>query len=184
MSLIRHAAQTHRGLGWCIYDHKFRCKAAVNPSMTWSMIDQQLWLMIFTTSPDMPVQHYPIFPNGPQNRASSAGERGGYCHNYNRWGYYTREPCRYRHVCNKCCTTNSHTREVNAPCSSPNPQMMKSQPQNVFPNPQSPNVSKVILLPTPVSVKNLEFIALSGHPDHNFVLQVCNNFKQGVCIAP
>ena len=26
MSLIRHAAQTHRGLGWCIYDHKFDVK--------------------------------------------------------------------------------------------------------------------------------------------------------------
>ncbi|CAB3980493.1 gag [Paramuricea clavata] len=106
MSLIRHAAQTHRGLGWCIYDHKFRCKAALNPSMTWSMIDQQLWLMIFTTSPDMLVQHYPIFSNRPQNRASSGGERGGYCHDYNRWGYCTREPCRYRHVCNKC--SNPH----------------------------------------------------------------------------
>jgi hypothetical protein len=23
MSLIRYAPQTHRGLGWCIYDHKF-----------------------------------------------------------------------------------------------------------------------------------------------------------------
>ncbi len=42
MSLIRHAAQTHRGLGWCIYDHKFRCKAAFNPSLDWSIIDQQL----------------------------------------------------------------------------------------------------------------------------------------------
>ena len=50
MSLIRHAAQTHRGLGWCIYDHKFRCKAALNPSLDWSLIDQQLWLMICTTS--------------------------------------------------------------------------------------------------------------------------------------
>ena len=56
MSLIRHAAQTHRGLGWCVYDHKFRCKAALNPGLNWSLIDQQLWLMIFTTSPDISVQ--------------------------------------------------------------------------------------------------------------------------------
>ena len=33
MSLIRHAAQTHRGLGWCIYDHKFRQKAALNATL-------------------------------------------------------------------------------------------------------------------------------------------------------
>ena len=56
MSLIRHAAQTHRGLGWCVYDHKFRCKAALKPGLNWSLIDQQLWLMIFTTSPDILVQ--------------------------------------------------------------------------------------------------------------------------------
>jgi hypothetical protein len=59
---------------------------------------------------------------------------------------------------------------------------MKSQPQNVVPNPQSPNASKDTPLPTPVSVKNLE-LALSGHPDHHFVLQLCNNFKQGVRIG-
>ena len=52
MTLIRHAAQTHRGLGWCIYDHKFRRKAALNLTLDWSVIDQQLWLMIFTTSPE------------------------------------------------------------------------------------------------------------------------------------
>ena len=70
MSLIRHAAQTHRGLGWCIYDHKFRCKAALNPSLNWSLIDQQLWLIIFTTSPDILIQQYPFFSNGPHNWAS------------------------------------------------------------------------------------------------------------------
>ena len=73
LSLIRHAAQTHRGLGWCVYDHKFRCKAALNPSQNWSLIDQQLWLMIFTTSPDILVQQYPHFSNGPHNWAPSGG---------------------------------------------------------------------------------------------------------------
>ncbi len=81
MSLIRHAAQTHRGLGWCIYDHKFRCKAALNPSLNWSLIDQQLWLMIFTTSPDILIQQYPFFSNGPHNWASLGSARGGFCRN-------------------------------------------------------------------------------------------------------
>jgi hypothetical protein len=36
MSLIRYASQTHRGLGWCIYDHKFRRKAALNASLNWT----------------------------------------------------------------------------------------------------------------------------------------------------
>ena len=30
MEIIRHAAKAHGGLGWCIYDHKFRHKAAVS----------------------------------------------------------------------------------------------------------------------------------------------------------
>ena len=33
MSLIRHAAQTRSGLGWCVYDHKFPCKAALKPGL-------------------------------------------------------------------------------------------------------------------------------------------------------
>ena len=76
------------------------------------------------------------------------------------------------HADTAMCATNvvTHTREVNAPCSSSNQQTMKSQPQNAVSNPQSPNASKDVALPTPVSVKNLE-VALSGHPDQNFVLR-------------
>ena len=102
MSMIRHAAQTHPGLGWSIYDHKFRSKAAHNPSLNWAMIDQQLWLMIFTTSPHILAQQFPIFSNGPQRQASSGGERGGFCHQYNGKAHCFRQPCAYRHMCNKC----------------------------------------------------------------------------------
>ena len=102
LSLIRHAAQTHRGLGWCVYDHKFRCKAALNPSQNWSLIDQQLWLMIFTTSPDILVQQYPHFSNGPHNWASSGGVRGGLCRNFNRGVGCFCQPCQYQHLCNTC----------------------------------------------------------------------------------
>ena len=83
MTLIRHAAQTHRGLGWRIYDHKFRRKAALNLTLDWSVIDQQLWLMIFTTCPETLSQSYPLFSNGPQSRVSSGGERGGFCNEFN-----------------------------------------------------------------------------------------------------
>ena len=48
MIIIRHAAQCHKGVGWCIYDIKFRRKAALNHALDWAKIDQQLWLMIFT----------------------------------------------------------------------------------------------------------------------------------------
>ena len=107
LTLIRHAAQTHRGLGWCIYDHKFRCKAALNPSQNWSLIDQQLWLMIFTSSPDILVQQYPHFSNGPHNWASSEGVRGGLSRNFNRGVGCFRQPCQYQHLCNTCNGTHS-----------------------------------------------------------------------------
>ena len=60
MSLIRHAAQKHQGLGWCVYDHKFPRKAAC-PSLKWFEIDQQLWLLIFTISPENPQTRVPSF---------------------------------------------------------------------------------------------------------------------------
>ena len=121
MSLIRHAAQTHRGLGWCVYDHKFRCKAALNPGLNWSLIDQQLLLMIFTTSPDILVQQYPNFSNGPQNWSSSGGVRGGLCRNFNRGVKCSREPCQYQHLCNTC-----NGKHPGFNCPSDNPKSGKS----------------------------------------------------------
>ena len=55
---------------------------SVNPSLDWSAIDQQLWLMIFTISPDMLAQQY--------------------CNDLNRSGHCYGQACQYWHVCNKC----------------------------------------------------------------------------------
>lgn len=68
MSLIRYAARTHRVLGWCVYDHKFRQKGSLNQSLNWSDIDQQLWLIIFTVSPDVLRRENPLFHHGPKNQ--------------------------------------------------------------------------------------------------------------------
>ena len=40
LSLIRYAAKHHRGLGWCVYDVKFK----------WSTTDSQLWLKTWSFS--------------------------------------------------------------------------------------------------------------------------------------
>ena len=37
LSLIRYAARVHKGLGWVIYDYKFRQKASKNKSLLWSI---------------------------------------------------------------------------------------------------------------------------------------------------
>ena len=93
---------THRGLGWCVYDHKFRSKAVLNPSLDWSIIDQQLWLMIFTITPDMVAQQYPIFFKRPPSPSFLRGARGGFCHMCNRKAHCNREACIFCHMCNKC----------------------------------------------------------------------------------
>ena len=51
LSLIRYAAKYHRGVGWCVYDVKFRQKAAANKFIMRSIIDNQLWLTTFTVVP-------------------------------------------------------------------------------------------------------------------------------------
>ena len=102
MSIIRHAAQCHKGVGWCIYDIKFRRKATLNQSLTWSEIDQQLWLMIFTVHPANLKEEYPLFNNGPQQYATPGAEQGGICRDFNRTGVCRRSQCKYRHVCNRC----------------------------------------------------------------------------------
>ena len=103
LSLIRYAARVHKGLGWAIYDYKFRQKAGQHKTRVWSEIDQQLWLTIFTVAPSVLKEEYPLFSNGPQTSSVSTGaERRGTCHNFNRSGWCNRDPCSFKHVCNKC----------------------------------------------------------------------------------
>lgn len=103
LSLIRYAARVHRGLGWAMYDYKFRQKAGQNKTRVWSETDQQLWLKIFTVAPSVLKEEYPLFSNGPQTSSvSTRAERRGTCHNFNRLGWCHRAPCSFKHVCNKC----------------------------------------------------------------------------------
>ena len=107
LSLIRYAARVHKGLGWAIYDYKFRQKASTNKSLVWSVIDSQLWLTIFTAPPAVLKEEYPLFNQGPfHSSVSTGGSYRGICINYNRYGSCTRDPCRFRHVCNRCSGTH------------------------------------------------------------------------------
>lgn len=103
LSLIRYAARVHKGLGWVIYDYKFRQKASKNKSLVWSTLDSQLWLTIFTVPPAVLREEYPLFTNGPSSSsANSGGSYGGTCINYNRFASCTRDVCKYKHICNRC----------------------------------------------------------------------------------
>ena len=82
MEIIRHAAKAHGGLDWCIYDHKFRHKAAASRTLSWANIDMQLWLRIFTASSTHFREDYSLFSIGPSNKAGAT--RDAICHSYNR----------------------------------------------------------------------------------------------------
>ena len=108
LSLIRYAARLHKGLGWVIYDYKFRQKASKNKSLLWSTIDSQLWLTIFTVHAGVLKEEYPLFTKGPSTGSSSSANskgsyRSGTCNIYNRSGSCTRDTCWHEHICNQCC---------------------------------------------------------------------------------
>lgn len=102
LSLIRYAARVHSGLGWAIYDYKFRQKAAVDKSLVRSDIDNQLWLTIFTVAPSVLKEEYPLFSKGPTSSASTGTASSGTCNLFNSSGSCSRPLCRFNHVCNRC----------------------------------------------------------------------------------
>ena len=61
LDLIRYAAKYHKSFGWYIYDNKFRHKAANDKSLSWALIDQQLWTRIFTVSQSQLEADYALF---------------------------------------------------------------------------------------------------------------------------
>ena len=71
LSLIRYAAKYQSGLGWCVYDVKFRQKAAANKFIKWSTIDSQLWLKTFTVAPLLMKEELGFFQSGPSSPPST-----------------------------------------------------------------------------------------------------------------
>lgn len=96
------SAKYHRGLGWCVYDVKFRQEAAANKSIKWSVIDSQLWLKTFTVAPSLMKEDIGFFQSGPSFMPSTVrGNKYRTCHNFNKDIPCARTPCPYAHKCNK-----------------------------------------------------------------------------------
>jgi hypothetical protein len=92
METIRREAKTHGGgLGWCIYDHKFRDKAIMCRTLLWANIDMQSWLRIFTTSSPQLRDDYSLLSNQPSNKAGATRDSIFYSYNRGR-------PCPYLHL--------------------------------------------------------------------------------------
>ena len=99
LSLIRYTAKYHRGLGWCIYDVKFRQKAAANKSVLWSVIDSQLWPKTFTVASSLMKEDIVFFQPGPPSAPSTfRGNEYRTCHNFNKSWLCARTPCPYSQV--------------------------------------------------------------------------------------
>lgn len=95
-NLIRYTSRVHKGLGWAIYDYKFRQKASRNKSLVWSIFDSHLWLTIFTVPPAALIKEYPLFTKGPSSSSASFGASyEGTCINYDESWLCTRDECKY-----------------------------------------------------------------------------------------
>lgn len=132
MSLIRYAARYHSGLGWCVYDIKFRQKAATNKSLKWSTIDSQLWLKTFTVAPLLLKEDIGVFPAGPSLPSTPRGNDSRTCFNFNRGVPCARTPCPYAHKCNRsgCGKDHPGIKCPNLSEKEPSPRAGKSTPHH------------------------------------------------------
>ena len=48
MHTIINAAENNPGLGWNLYDEQFRLKISQHLEMSWSTVDNHLWVMCIT----------------------------------------------------------------------------------------------------------------------------------------
>lgn len=86
---IRLGATRCAGIGWKFYDEQFRMRMAKNPSASWGVVDQELWLMYMIPSAN-PVQK-PL-----------TGGRFLKCYDFNNYGVCVKQQCQYLHKCLNC----------------------------------------------------------------------------------
>ena len=185
LSLIWYAAKYHRGLGWCVYDVKFRQKAAADKFIKWSTIDSQLWLKTFTVAPSLMKEELGFFQSGPSSMPSTVrGNEYRTCHNFNKGFSCARTPCPYAHRCNKPGCRGDHP---GIRCPFPTPNQKSNHPHGlgsltvstIAPATVASNFGGVV---TPVNFFNLQ-CALHSHPDRVFVNKLCLELREGARIG-
>lgn len=87
---VRLGAKRSAGLGWKFYDEQYRLKKASNPSTSWGVVDQELWLL------------YMYYGTQSNNASFSSGNRYLKCYNFNFSGICHKAPCFYLHKCLNC----------------------------------------------------------------------------------
>ena len=89
MHTVRLGASRSSGLGWKDYDSQFRMKKQSNPSISWSKVDQELWLLYMNKSSSL-------------SSNSSSSYHAPKCVDFNYKGYCTKSNCPYKHRCMRC----------------------------------------------------------------------------------
>ena len=192
LSLIRYAARVHKGLGWAIYDHKFRQKASLDKSLVWSQIDQHLWLTFFTVSPLALKEEYPLFNSVPQTMPKRGASEA-----------FATNITELVSVVGTSASTNTSaidvrantqggtavgtaTKEAMSEIRTREPMLGLVRRSTIPPNlvvPQATtNYEFAGSLPTPINVNRLE-IVLADHPDRVFVSKLLQTFRLGANIG-
>ena len=144
MEIICHAAKAHGGLGWRIYDHKFRYKAAACRTLSWANIDMQLWLRIFTASSTQLREDYSLFSDGPSNKTGAARDAIGYSYSRGR-PCQLRPNCPYTHRCNRIGCGGEHPGYA-CPQLRGEHDCNEEPPQNMTEAPKKPTENRTISL--------------------------------------
>ena len=74
-------------------------RLSLNKSLSWEIIDQQLWLCSFTVSSTQLEEEFSLSSHGPHAVVDRGTQQ--LCHNFNKGKPCTAVPCQYRHICNR-----------------------------------------------------------------------------------
>ncbi|KAK3103215.1 hypothetical protein FSP39_017482 [Pinctada imbricata] len=97
MHTVRLGASRTSGLGRKNYDIQFRLKREQNPALSWSVVDQELWLMY-------------MYYNSSGNNDITTSTSSNKCYDFNYKGSCQRYNCPYLHSCIKCSLFHPHIR--------------------------------------------------------------------------
>jgi hypothetical protein len=106
---------------WKNYDEQFRLRKLQDPTSSWALIDQELWLLYLYSNPSNP-------------NVSSLGS-GYKCYPFNYQGNCTTQFCSYSHNCLRC---NGEHPLLNCPRQNINPNRFGEIPQRFQQNQSLP----------------------------------------------
>ena len=124
MHTVRLGASRFGGLGWKNYDIQFRLKKETEPSLSWSTVDQELWLLFMHSKPESEKE-----AGTNQRTINNPSSNQLKCYNYNFKGFCSRMYCNFAHQCLRC--SNFHPLKKCRVASNINSRSQQSSPNTV-----------------------------------------------------